>query len=89
MANATYASGSVAVTTAATKVLTIPTENDDVMIQVGSVAIVFGGPGVTATTGISVGPTAVTRIPSTGGVAHDLYAIAASATSFTYLYPMP
>jgi hypothetical protein len=89
MANATYVSGSVAVSTAASKVLTIPAENDDVIVQTGSVAVVFGGPGVTASTGISVGASAIQRFPSVGGVVHDLYAVAASATSITYLYPAP
>jgi hypothetical protein len=89
MANATYVSGSVAVTTAASKILTVPAENDGVTVQTGSVAVVFGGPGVTATTGISVNASTIATFPSVGGVVHDLYAVAASATSITYLYPAP
>lgn len=45
MANATYANGSVTVTTTATKVCTVPAENDDVLVSC-SAATVFGGPGV-------------------------------------------
>jgi hypothetical protein len=84
---ATYASGSVTVTTTATKVCTVPPENDDVLISC-SAATVFGGPGVTATTGVSIPATTVTRVPSAGGIGHDLYAIVATGTStVTYLYP--
>jgi hypothetical protein len=76
--------------TTAAKILTVPAENDDVMVQTGSVAVTFGGPGVTAagaTGGITVPATTITRLPSVGGVVHDLYAVAASATSVFYLYP--
>lgn len=90
MANESYAQGSVSVGTAATKVCTVPAENDDVLIQTGTTAVVFGGPSVTttgATQGISVPATTIQRFPSVGGTAHDLYAVAASATTVVYLYP--
>jgi hypothetical protein len=84
---ATYASGSVSVGTTATKVCTVPAENDDVLVSC-SAATVFGGPGVTATTGVSVPATTLTHIPSAGGTSHDLYAIVSTGTStVTYLYP--
>ena len=88
MANQSYANGSVSVGTTATLVCTVPAENDDVMVSC-SVATVFGGPGVTATTGVSVPATTPTRIPSVGGVVHDLYAIVGTGTStVTFLYPV-
>lgn len=88
-ANATYANGAVTVTTAATKVCTVPAENDDVLVYC-SANTVFGGPGVTATTGVTVNATTLTHIPSVGGVVHDLYAIVGTSTStVTYLYPQP
>jgi hypothetical protein len=91
MANASYANGSVSVTTTATKVCTVPAENDDVLVSC-SAATVFGGPNVTATTGVSVPASTSTvgpfRIPSIGGTAHDLYAIVGTSTStVTFLYP--
>jgi hypothetical protein len=90
MANQSYANGSATVGTTAAKILTIPAENDDIMVQTGSVAVTFGGPGVTATgatAGITVPVSTITRLPSSAGVVHDLYAVAASATSVFYLYP--
>jgi hypothetical protein len=91
MANQTYAQASVTVTTTATKVCTVPAENSDVLVYC-SAATVFGGPSVTATGatgGVTVPATTLTRIPSVGGVVHDLYAIVASSTStVAYLYPV-
>lgn len=90
MANQSYANGSASVGTTAAKILTVPAENDDVVIQTGSVAVTVGGPGVTATGatgGITIPVTTIMRLPSVGGVVHDLYAVAASATSVFYLYP--
>lgn len=91
MANESYANGSASVTTTAAKILTVPAENDDIVIQTGSVAVTFGGPGVTATGttgGITVAASTIIRLPSVGGVVHDLYAVAASATSVFYLFPV-
>lgn len=91
MANESYVSGSVSVGTTATKVCTVPADNDGVLVSC-SAATVFGGPGVTATTGLSM-PAASTSvppqwIPSVGGAVHDLYAVVASGSStVTYLYP--
>jgi hypothetical protein len=54
-----------------------------------SASTVFGGPSVTATTGVTVPATTLTHIPSIGGTVHDLYAIVASGTStVTFLYPV-
>jgi hypothetical protein len=89
MANKSYVNGSAAVTTTASLIFTVPAENDDVVIQTGSVAVTIGGPGVTATGttgGITVPASTIMRFPATGG-AHDVYAVAASATSVFYLYP--
>lgn len=87
MANASYITGSVSVGTTATKVCTVPTENDDVLVYCSAVAV-FGGPGVTATTGVTVPATTLTHIPSTGAYPHDLYAIVATTTStVTFMYP--
>ena len=85
----TYVNGSAAVGTTAALIFTVPAENDDFVIQTGSVAVTFGGPGVTATGatgGITVLPSTIMRFPSSGN-AHDVYAVAASATSVFYLYP--
>lgn len=91
MANESYAQGTVTVTTAATKVCTVPTENDDVLVYC-SAATVFGGPSVTATGatgGVTVPATTLTHIPSVGGVVHDLYAIVGTSTStVSYLFPV-
>lgn len=91
MANQSYAQGSVSVTTTATKVCTVPAENDDVVVYC-SAAAVFGGPTVTATgatAGVTVPATTLTRLPSVAGVVHDLYAIVASSTStVAYMYPV-
>ena len=87
MPNQSYLTGSVTVTTTATLVCTVPPENDDVLVSC-SAATVFGGPTVTATTGVSVPAATVTHIPSVGSSVHDLYAIVASGTStVTFLYP--
>lgn len=90
MANASYTQGTVTVGTTATKVCTVPTENDDVLVYC-SAATVFGGPSVTATgatAGVTAPATTLTHIPSVGGVVHDLYAIVASSTStVSYLFP--
>ena len=87
MANATYFTGSVTVGTTPTKVCTVPMENDDVVVYC-SVATVFGGPGVTATTGVTVPPTTFAHIPSTGAYPHDLYAIVSTGTStVAFMYP--
>lgn len=90
MANATYTNGAVTVGTTATKVCTVPTENDDICVYC-SAATIFGGPAVTATgatAGVTVPATTLTRLPSTAGVVHDLYAIVASSTStVAYMYP--
>lgn len=90
MANQSYANGSVSVTTTATKVCTVPAENDDLLVYC-SAAAVFGGPSVTATgatAGVTVPATTLTRIPSIGGVVHDLYAIVASSTStVAFMFP--
>ena len=87
MANESYVSGSVTVTTSPTLVCTVSQENDDVLVSC-SAATVFGGPNVTATTGVSIGAGVVTHIPSVGGYVHDLYAITATSTStVTYLFP--
>lgn len=91
MANQSYANGSVSVGTTATKVCTVPAENDDVLVYC-SAATVFGGPSVTAsgaTAGVTVPATTLTQIPSVGGTVHDLYAIVASGTStVAFLYPV-
>lgn len=47
MANQSYANGAVTVTTAATKVCTVPAENDDILVYC-SAATVFGGPNLAA-----------------------------------------
>jgi hypothetical protein len=87
MPNQSYINGSVTVTTSPTLVCTVAAENDDVLVSC-SAATVFGGPGVTATTGVSISANTPTHIPSTGGYVHDLYAIVSSSTStVTYLYP--
>lgn len=90
MANQSYAQGAVSVTTTATKVCTVPAENDDVLVYC-SADTFFGGPSVTATgatAGVKVSATTLTHIPSVGGTAHDLYAIVATSTStVTFLYP--
>lgn len=84
---ASYANGSVSVGTTATLVCTVPPENDDVMVSC-SAATVFGGPSVTATTGVSVPAGAPVRLPSVGGLPHTLYAVVASGTStVTFLFP--
>jgi hypothetical protein len=86
MANETYVHGSVTVGTTATKVCTVPAENDDILVYSTS-AVTYGGPGVTTTTGV-IGPTsAAFRIPSVGGVVHDLYAVAAASATVTFMYP--
>lgn len=91
MANQSYANGSVSVGTTATKVCTVPAENDDVLVYC-SAATAFGGPSVTAsgaTAGVTVPATTLTRIPSVGGTVHDLYAIVSSGTStVSFLYPV-
>lgn len=90
MANESYAQGSVSVGTTATKVCTVPAENDDILVYC-SAATVFGGPSVTATgatQGVTVPATTLTHIPSVGGVVHDLYAIVGTSTStVSYLFP--
>lgn len=89
--NQSYATAQVSVTTTATLVCTVPTENDDVLVYC-SAASLFGGPSVTATgatAGIPVAATTLTRLPSVGGTVHDLYAVAATGTStITYFYPV-
>lgn len=91
MANASYAQGTVTVGTTATKVCTVPTENDDVLVYCSAAGVVFGGPSVTATgatAGVTAPATALTHIPSVGGVVHDLYAIIATGTAtVAYLFP--
>lgn len=91
MANQSYAQGSVSVGTTATKVCTVPNENDDVVVYC-SAATVFGGPTVTATgatAGVTVPATTLTHLPSVGGTVHDLYAVVGSGTStVAYLYPV-
>lgn len=91
MANESYANGAVSVGTTATKVCTVPAENDDVAVYC-SAATVFGGPSVTATgatAGVTVPATTLVRLPSVGSVAHDLYAVVGSGTStVAYLYPV-
>jgi hypothetical protein len=87
MANESYVNGSVSVGTTATLVCTVAAENDDVLVSC-SAATVFGGPNVTATTGVSIAANTPTHIPSTGGYVHDLYAVVGTGTStVTFLYP--
>lgn len=87
MANASYITGSVTVGTAPTLVCTVSAENDDILVYC-SVPTVFGGPGVTATTGVTAPATTLTHIPSTGAYVHDLWAIVGSSTStVTFMYP--
>jgi hypothetical protein len=89
MSLANYSNGSTTVGTTATLVCSVDPEADGVLVQNGgSVAVVFGGADVTATTGISVAANATLLIPSIGGVAHELYGVTASSTAaVTYLYP--
>jgi len=84
-----YINGAVSVTSAATFVCTVGAESDGVLVaNIGSTAVVLGGSGVTATTGIPLAASASVLVPSVGGVTHDLYAITASSTStVTFLFP--
>ena len=78
-----YLQGIVSVGTTATKILTVPAENDGVLIN-ASAAVVIGGSNVTATgatAGIPMTAGQTLTIPSVGGVTHDLYGITASSTS--------
>jgi len=87
MANESYVNGSVTVGTTPTLVCTVSAENDDVLVSC-SAATVFGGPNVTATTGVSVPAGTLVHIPSVGGYVHDLYAIVGASTStVTFLFP--
>jgi hypothetical protein len=89
MSLANYSNGATTVSSTATLVCTVDPESDGVLVQNnGSVAVVFGGADVTATTGISVAAAATLLIPSIGGFQHQLYGITASSTAaVTYLYP--
>jgi hypothetical protein len=88
MANQTYASGSVTVATTATKICTVPAENDGVIIN-ATAAVVIGGPGVTATAGFPMTAGQTLTIPSAAGVVHDLYGIVATtSTTVAYLFPV-
>jgi hypothetical protein len=91
MANASYAQGAVSVGTTATKVCTVPAENDDILVYCAAAGVVFGGPTVTATganMGVTAPATTLTHIPSVGGTVHDLYAIVATtATVVNFFYP--
>ena len=85
-----YLQGVVAVSTTPTKILTVPAENDGVLIS-ASAAVVIGGSTVTATgatAGIPMTAGQTLTIPSLGGVTHDLWGVAASSTSnIAYLVP--
>lgn len=85
MANQPYVSGQVSVGTTATLVAS-PGNLGGITVSC-SAATVFGGAGVTTTTGLSVPATTITTLP-TEGPAHDLYAVVASGTStVSFLYP--
>lgn len=92
MANESYAQGTVTVGTTATKVCTVPAENDDVLVYCSVASVVFGGPTVTATgatAGVTAPATTLTHIPSAAGVVHDLYAVIGTGTAtVAYLYPV-
>jgi hypothetical protein len=85
MANEPYVSNQVSVGTAATKVAS-PSGLGGILVSC-SAATVFGGAGVTTSTGISIAASTPTLIP-TMGPTHDLYAVVATGTAtVSYIYP--
>jgi hypothetical protein len=87
-----YLHGTITVGTVATLLVTVTAENDGILIQNQGPGIVYiGGPGVTAdtaaTAGLKIASAATQLVPSVGGKAEDLYAIASAASPVTYLQP--
>lgn len=89
-----YAQGTVSVTTARTKLVTVSAANDGVLVQnQGTSPVFLGGPNVTADTtatgGVSLAANAMVTVPSVGGMTHDLFAVTATGTSnVSFLMPV-
>jgi hypothetical protein len=91
--NHSFASGSVDVGDTPTLVCSVAQENDGVLVQnTGSADVYLGGVDVAASgaeAGIVLAAGAVMTVPSVAGRVHDLYAVAAAATSSTVAYLFP
>lgn len=82
MANPTYKSGTATVSTTATLLVTVASENDGILIHNGGSVIVYlGGPGVSAANGMPIPASSTQLVPSVAGVYTDLWAVAASTTA--------
>lgn len=80
-----YQSGQVSVSTTP-KLICTPTANQSGVVISTSAQIYLGGPTVSSTTGLSLASGTLT-IPTNGGVINDLYAVAATTATVSYLYP--
>lgn len=80
-----YQSGQVSVSTTP-KLIVAATANQSGVFISTSAQIYLGGPNVSSTNGFGLasGPL---LIPTNGGVINDLYAVAATAATVSYLYP--
>lgn len=98
MANQTYVSGPVTVTSTAALAFTVPSgcgASGVLVANTGTVTVYLGGPGVTSATGFPI--TAATTppgppvtLPTNGAEAHDVWAVVASTSgSISFLYPVP
>lgn len=92
MANATYTSGQVTVTTTAAVLLTVPSAcgGAGLLITNGSGGIVYlGGQGVTSSNGYAIPVSTTITIPTNGSEAHDLWAVGAASSLVSFLYAAP
>lgn len=86
MTNQPYVSGQVTVGTTATKIAS-PSGPGGILVSC-SAATVFGGAGVTTSTGISIASANTPVTLPTDGPAHDLYGVVATGTAtVSFIYP--
>jgi hypothetical protein len=89
MAGPSFIAGVVTVKAKATLVCQLNTGNDGILVQnTGSVAVLLGGPEVTASTGYPLAAKTSIVVPSVGGHLNELFAITESGeTTVAFLYP--
>lgn len=80
-----YQSGQVAVTTTP-KLIVAATANQSGVLISTTAQIYLGGPNVSSSNGLLLNAGTLT-VPANGGVINDLYAVAATSATVSYLYP--
>lgn len=80
-----YQSGQLSVGTTP-KLIVAATANQSGVLISTTAQIYLGGPNVSSTNGFGLASGSLT-VPTNGGVINDLYAVAASSATVSYLYP--